>query len=398
VHDYLTQFGGAERVLVSLHALFPEAPVYTSLVEYDQLPVEFQQWTIHECLSRSLPGTARFHRLLLPRYPGAFRGLAPVTKDAEIVIADSSAWAHHVGVGAETVLVCYCHSPARFLYGDQHYLNPARLPVGVRSLSSLAFAGFRRTDRQAAERVDRYIANSQTVAKRIRKAYGRQVTVVYPPVNVQRFKGDGSHVDPEPWFLVVSRMVPHKRIDLAVETCTKYGIPLKVIGIGRSLDEIKRKAGPTVEFLGYCADEVISDHLRRCRALILPGAEDFGITAVEAQAAGRPVIAFGAGGALESVIPWETGVFFGQQKPEVLYEAIQAFERRSWDPRRAHINAERFDIPRFQQEIIMEVEAAVAAKRARLINRRRLAVATAGVDRQTEGLAPAGTLVGSRGA
>ncbi len=395
VHDYLTQFGGAERVLVSLHHLFPDAPVFTSLVEYDELPEEFRSWSIRECLSRALPGTTRFHRFLLPLYPGAFRGLTDATKNAGVVIADSSAWAHHAGVSEETVLVCYCHSPARFLYGDQNYLSPARLPIGARTLTPFVFAGLRRADRRAAERVDRYIANSQTVARRIKKAYGRQVTVVYPPVDVARFKGDGRPVPPEPWFLVVSRIVPHKRIDLAVETCTKYGIPLKVIGAGRSLEALKRKAGPTIEFLGYCADEVISDHLRRCRALILPGAEDFGITAVEAQAAGRPVIAYGAGGALESVIPWETGVFFGEQKPEVLYEAIQAFERRSWDPCRAHANAARFDKHRFQQEILMEVEAAVAAKRARFVNARRMVIADSGLVREPDAIRTAGSLVGT---
>jgi glycosyltransferase involved in cell wall biosynthesis len=143
---------------------------------------------------------------------------------------------------------------------------------------------------------------------------------------------------------------------------------------------------------------VISDHLRRCRALILPAAEDFGITAVEAQAAGRPVIAFGAGGALESVIPWETGVFFGQQNPEVLHEAIQAFERRQWDPCRARENAARFDTRRFQQEILMEVEAAVAAKRARLVSLRRMATVSSGSSRQPDVAQPVGSLVGPEGA
>lgn len=398
VHDYLTQFGGAERVLVSLHDLFPDAPVYTSLVEYDQLPPELREWSIKECLSRTLPGTARYHRMLLPLYPSAFRSVSIGSDQADVVIADSSAWAHHVGVGEETVLVCYCHSPARFLYGDQNYLTPARLPVGARTVTPLLFAGLRRADRKAATRVDRYIANSRTVARRIRKAYGRQVTVVYPPVDVERFNGMGADVPPEPWFLVVSRIVPHKRIDLAVETCTRYGIPLKVIGTGRALESLKRKAGPTVEFLGHCSDDVVADHLRRCRAFILPGAEDFGITAVEAQAAGRPVIAFGAGGALESVIPWETGVFFAQQEPDVLFEAIQAFEHRAWSPDRARANAARFDNQRFQREIMMEVEAAIAAKRAIRTYSTRAAIASPGFIAQPDAIGPAPAPAGSGGA
>lgn len=363
VHDYLTQFGGAERVLVSLHELFPAAPIYTSLADYAELPAELRDWEIHEVFPKDLPGITKYHRFLLPMYPGAFRRVGVTDQSADVVIADSSAWAHHVGVDDRTALVCYCHSPARFLYGDQDYLSPARLPIGARTIMPVLFAGLRRTDRRAAARVDRYIANSQTVAKRIRRAYGRQVTVIYPPVDVARFARQ-EETPPEEWFLAVSRIVPHKRIDLAVQTCTAHGIPLKVIGTGRALEKLKQQAGPTVEFLGYCPDDVVSDHLRRCRAFILPGAEDFGITAVEAQAAGRPVIAFGAGGALESVIPWETGVFFGEQTVENLYDAIQAFERRSWDPARARANAARFDTQRFQQEILMEVEAAIAAKRA----------------------------------
>ena len=364
VHDYLTQFGGAERVLVCLHDLFPESPVYTSLADHTALPAELGEWDIRECFPRDVPGITRYHRLLVPLYPKAFRQVRITGDQAEVVVADSSAWAHHVTVSDDIALVCYCHSPARFLYGDQHYLSQARMPIGARTVTPAIFAGLRRTDRRAAERVDRYIANSRTVAMRIKRAYGRQVAVVYPPVDVARF-GEVGEVAPEEWFLVVSRIVPHKRIDLAVETCTRHGIPLKVIGTGRALESLKRRAGPTVEFLGYCPDEVVTDHLRRCRAFILPGAEDFGITAVEAQAAGRPVIAFGAGGALESVIPWETGIFFGEQTPETLYAAIQAFEKRAWDPHRARANAARFDTKRFQQEIVMEVEAAIAAKRAK---------------------------------
>jgi glycosyltransferase involved in cell wall biosynthesis len=398
VHDYLTQFGGAERVLVSLHDLFPRAPVFTSLADYEELPADLQAWEIHECFPKDLPGITKYHRFLLPLYPGAFRRLAVTSEAADVVIADSSAWAHHVGVGEETALVCYCHSPARFLYGDQDYLSPARMPIGARTVAPLLFAGLRRTDRRAAARVDRYVANSQTVARRIRRAYGRQVTVIYPPVDVARFHSERD-VPAEPWFLIVSRIVPHKRVDLAVETCTKHGIPLKVIGTGRALEKLQERAGPTVEFLGYCPDEVVSDHLRRCRAFILPGAEDFGITAVEAQAAGRPVIAFGAGGALESVIPWETGVFFGQQTVDNLYEAIEAFEKRSWDPARARANAARFDTHRFQQEILMEVEAAIAAKRATLAGGRRVnATGSAGDTSRPIEVDQVASILGSEGA
>ena len=393
VHDYLTQFGGAERVLVALHELFPTSTVHTSLVDYEALPEALHAWDIQECMPKMLQGARKHHQFLLPLYHAAFSRLALDAAKADVVIADSSAWAHHVGVGDETVLICYCHSPARFLYGDQNYLSPARLPIGVRSITPVLFSPLRRSDRKASQRVDRYVANSRTVAQRIRRVYGRQVTVVYPPVDVERFLRGGNETPPEDWYLVVSRLVPHKRIDLAVETCTKFGIPLKVIGTGRAMERLQRIAGPTIEFLGYCEDEVVADHVRRCKAFILPAAEDFGITAVEAQAAGRPVIAFGAGGALESVIPWETGVFFSQQNVETLHAAIDAFERRSWDPRLARENAARFDRARFQQEMLMEIDAAIAAKRAS-----HILAAIPEPAPQPELLSSTGAFVGSLGA
>ena len=362
VHDYLTQFGGAERVLASLHDLFPNAPVHTSLVDYDELPPEFRSWTISECFPHNIPAVLTFHRYLLPLYQPSFRKIGLTRDDADVVLADSSAWAHNVGVSDDLPLVCYCHSPARFLYGDKDYLAPARLPFGLEALTPVLFSGLRRTDRRAAKRVDRYIANSQTVAGRIRKEYGRESVVIYPPVDVETFATTGEPPAPEPWFLAVSRIVPHKRIDLVVETCTRYGIPLKVIGTGRALDSLRKRAGPTIEFLGYCDDDVVADHLRRCRAFILPAAEDFGMTAVEAQAAGRPVIAYGAGGALESVIPYETGLFFPLQTPEVLYETMQQFEKQQWDPARAIANAARFNTVRFHREISMEIEIALSLR------------------------------------
>lgn len=362
VHDYLTQFGGAERVLQSLHQLFPEAPVYSSLVDLDALPATFSAWDLHQTRLAKLPWASKLHRAFLPFYPAAFRELGDALREADVVVADSSAWAHHVAVSDQTALICYCHSPARFLYGDQHYLRPASLPPGLRQLSSVAFAGLRRQDHLAARRVDRYIANSRNVALRIERAYGRRAAVVYPPVDVAPFLAGAPVPYPEPWYLVVSRLVPHKRVDLAVDACTRYGIPLKVIGGGRSAERLQRRAGPTVEFLGQLSDDDVVDHLKRCRALILPGLEDFGMTAIEAQAAGRPVIAFAAGGALESILPGETGMFFHAPTVESLMEAIDRFERRRWEPVTAQANARRFGVARFHAEILEEIEAGIAAR------------------------------------
>ncbi len=364
VHDYLTQHGGAERVLHALHDRWPDAPVFTSVVAPDALPADWATWDLRESPLGRLPGAARWHRAALPLYPALFRGLGPALRPYDVVLSDSSAWAHQAPAAPGAAHVCYCHSPARFLWGDRTYLGPARIPLALRPAAAAAFAALRRSDRRAAARVTRYLANSRAVAARLRAAYGVEATVVYPPVELERFADPpGGTVPPEPWYLVVSRLVPHKRVDLAVEAFTWAGLPLKVVGDGRSLETLRRVAGPTVEFLGRLDDAATADHLRRCRALVLPATEDFGITAVEAQAAGRPVVAFGAGGALETVIPGETGVLFGEPTASSLLAAIDACEALTWRPERARANAARFGRDRFQDEVAAVVEATLAARR-----------------------------------
>ncbi|MCA9860211.1 MAG: glycosyltransferase [Thermomicrobiales bacterium] len=359
VHDYLTQFGGAERVLVALTELFPEAPIFCSISDPSSLPEISSTWDVRESALARLPGASTYHRAMIPIYPAIFRRFEADLRGLDIVIVDSSAWAHHVPVSPTTGLLCYCHSPARFLYGDRDYLEPAAMPPGVRHVMNAVFGGLRRADRRAAERVDRFIANSRNVAARIERTYRRHATVIYPPVDIPPLQSD---VQPEEWYLVVSRLVPHKRIDLAVRACSRYGIPLKVVGSGRSERELRAMAGPTVELLGRLPDDEVADLMTHCKGFMLPGSEDFGISAVEAQAAGRPVIAFGAGGALESVIPGETGVFFSERTAESLMSAIRAFETISWNPVRARANAERFSKARFQREIMEEVRAVLLQK------------------------------------
>ena len=237
------------------------------------------------------------------------------------------------------------------------------MPTPAKIVLPGVLRGLRALDRRAAARVDRYVANSETVAGRIRKAYGREARVIFPPVDLQRFVLNGTEPMPEPWYLVVSRVVPHKRVDLAVDACTRAGISLKVIGDGRSLDGLRRRAGPTVEIMGWQSDDVVVDHVRRCRGLILPAVEDFGMTAVEAQAAGRPVIAFAGGGALETVVEGETGIFFRTQSVDSLLEAVEKAEGTTWRRERVCQNAARFGPERFRREMAEEVDAAVAMKR-----------------------------------
>ncbi len=350
VHDYLTQMGGAERVLAALHDLFPDATVWTSLVDRAALPPEWATWDIRPASRLSVRLPARQHRLLLPLYPPIFAGIGRhLSPELDLLISDSSAWAHRVVAPPGVPHLCYCHSPARFLWGDAAYLGPARLPRVARPALDAVFAALRHGDRRAAARVTRFLANSATVARRIEAAYGVVAPVVYPPVELDRFAAD--HGPPEDWFLVVSRLVPHKRVDLAIAACERAGVPLKIIGTGRDEARLRATAPPGVEVLGGLDDGKVAAAMGRCRALIVPAMEDFGITAVEAQAAGRPVVALGAGGALETVVHGETGILFAEPTVDSLAEALWAVDHIDGDVARCRANAARFHPDRFRAAI-----------------------------------------------
>lgn len=356
VHDYLTQYGGAERVLEVLHGMYPNAPVLTSLYDPEHLPDRLRSWDIRTSPLAKLPGAARTHRLWTPIYPQIFRQLGrSIPGDVDVVVADSSAFSHHAAPpSADIPLVTYCHSPARFLYGDRDYLGAARLGP-LRPLANGVFSMLRSADQRAAQRVTQFIANSNAVRDRIRNVYDRDAVVIYPPIDIDRFR-PAKPIQPENWYLVVSRLVPHKWIDRAVRSCTAASAPLKVIGSGRAEAELRAMAGPTVEFLGERSDAEVVDHMQRCRALILPGVEDFGMTAVEAQAAGRPVIAARGGGALESVIAGETGWHFSTSDESELVELLKQDD--VWDTARIQEHAAGFSREAFEtrmREIVEKV-------------------------------------------
>lgn len=331
VHDYLTQYGGAERVLEAMHERYPDAPVFTSLYEPDNLPDSWRSWDIRTSPIGRLPGATRTHRLWTPLYPAIFghTGYHDI-RDVDIIIADSSAFSHHARPRQDIPMICYCHSPARFLYADGNYLDAASMPSPLRPLTNGMFGLMRWLDRRAGHRITHVISNSNTVRARIQEAWCRDAEVIHPPVDIERFRPE-MPVEPEDWFLVVSRLVPHKWIDRAVRACTAANLPLKVIGSGRSTASLKRMAGPTIEFLGERTDSDVADHMQRCRALILPGIEDFGMTAVEAQAAGRPVIAAKGGGALETVVHGVTGLHVDPADDAAWIVALHETCERSWD-------------------------------------------------------------------
>lgn len=360
VHDYLTQYGGAERVLEALHARFPEAPVFTSMYAPDQLPPAFREWTIRTSPLGRVPILRRSHRVWLPLYPAMFGQLGRQIDDVDAVIADSSAWSHHARPGDDVPVLCYVHSPARFLHGDEHYLRASGAYRAARPIARAGLKALRALDRRAAQNVTRMVANSGTVAARIRAVWGVEAAVVHPPVDVERFR-PAQPVAPEDWFLVVSRLVPHKWIDRAVRAANASGHRLKIIGEGRSRAALEHLAGQGVEVLGPLPDAAVVDHMRRCQALILPGVEDFGMTAVEVQAAGRPVIAARGGGARETVRDGETGLLFNIDDRRALAGAMATVTRTSWDASVLIEHAASFDRRHFLAGIDRELDAMMGA-------------------------------------
>jgi glycosyltransferase involved in cell wall biosynthesis len=361
VCSWLNQYGGAERVLEVLHGMYPDAPIFTSIHWPQALPPSSRDWDVRPSRLDRLPWIHQHHQWFLPLYPYAFE---PFDFSAyDLVLSVSSAFAHGVVIGSRTLHICYCLTPARFLWDYDAYVQREELGSVVRRVLPLIVRRLRRWDRLAADRVDYFVAISQAVRQRIQAIYQREADVIYPPVEVQRFvlsEEQGEH------FLIVSRLVPYKRVDLAVRAFSQLGLPLWIIGDGRDRQALERLAAPNVRFLGRCSDEETVRHLQNCRALIFPGEEDFGIAPLEAQAAGRPVVAYGAGGALETVIEGVTGTFFRQPTPEALAEAVRRLQGLQFDAQAIRMHAQQFDRTVFEQRFAGFVQAKYAAFRASL--------------------------------
>lgn len=351
VHDYLNQYGGAERVLDELHAIWPGAPVYTAIYEPSRMPERYRTWDIRTSALNRLPFARRKHQALLPLLPQAFESFD--LSDYDLVVSSSSGFAHGVLTGPSTLHVCYCHSPPRFLWRYHHYARTEALGRATRLLVEGSLPKLRMWDRVAAERADAWVATSRVIRDQIEGFYGKPSTVIPPPVNVRLFpvsKQSGSY------FLLLMRLVGWKRPDIAVEACTRLGLPLVVAGDGRGLGDLKRIAGPSVRFVGRVGDDQIPALYRDCSALILPSEEDFGITPLEAMATGRPVIAFGRGGVLDTVVPGVTGIFFDTQTADSLVEALRAFDGRDFDPGTIRRHAEQFDSRVFAARLHRHIE------------------------------------------
>ena len=361
VHDYLNQHGGAERVLEELHALWPAAPIYTSMYAAELMPPAYRRMDIRTSFMQRLPGVGYHHQNYLLAYPLAFESFQ--LGGYEVVLSNSSAWCKGVVTSPDTLHVCYCLTPMRWAWSYREYVDRERVGKTLRRVLPLAVHYLRLWDVASAQRVDRFLAISQTVAARIRKYYRRDADVIYPPVAVDRFTPRAAPDDP-PFYLVVSRLIPYKRVDLAVEAFNRLGWRLKIVGDGRDRAALQARARPNVEFLGRLPDDAVRDLMARCQAFLFPGLEDFGIAPVEAQAAGRPVVAYAGGGALDTVLDGQTGVLFAEQTADALADAVRRCADFSFDPLAIRAHAERFSAPRFRQQLTDYVERAWHEHRA----------------------------------
>jgi glycosyltransferase involved in cell wall biosynthesis len=369
VHDYLNQQGGAEKVVEVFCTMFPHAPLYTSVYDPSAMGAFWRNVDIRTSFMQRFSPRLKIARMLFPLYPVAFESFD--LRDYDLVLSSTTAFAKGVITRPETCHVCYCNNPTRFVWMYHEYIAHERLPIGTRAILPWLITPLRVWDYAAAQRVDHFIAGSYNAARRIQKYYRRSSTVIQPPVDLNAYYPSKQIGD---YYLVMARLQPYKRIDLAVEACTRLGCPLVVVGEGPDRPRLQRLAGPTVRFLGRVADEEARRLLRECRALLWPGEEDFGLVPIEAQASGRPVIAYRAGGALETVLEGETGILFAPQTVDALVEAIRSFDPTAFDPQRLRAHARRFDRATFIDRMRVELARAYGEhlRQLRLVDKRRV--------------------------
>ncbi len=357
VCSWLNQYGGAERVLEVVHEMYPTAPVYTSIYRPDALPPEYRSWDIRTSYLNRLPLIKRRHQPFLPLYPSGFESLK--LEGYDLVLSVTSAFAHGVRLRPGAAHICYCLTPARFLWDYEGYARREQMGGAARALLPLVLGPLRTWDARAAARVSHFVAISHAVQARIDRHYGRPSRVIYPPVDISAF-GLSDEVDD--YYLFLGRLVPYRRLDLVVEAFNRLRLPLLIVGEGRDRSALERLAGPTVRFLGRVSDGERRQLLSRCRAFLWPGEEDFGIAPLEANASGRPVIAYAGGGALETVVEGETGTFFHEQTAEALADAVSRLDPARYDPAALRRHAARFDVPEFKDQLAQFVEGAMAGR------------------------------------
>ena len=348
LHHWLVSMRGGEKVLEQFCRLLPDADIHTLVrsSQPDVLSHVIQEHKIYSTMLNRIPYSEQYYKSLLPFFPAAIK---THKVKADFVLSSDASLIKGMNIPDNIPHVCYCHSPPRYLWDLQddylHSMNKVKASVFRRLTPYL-----QRFDLQAAENVDHFIANSQFVSNRINRIYNRESTVIHPPVELNSFQPDKPSED---YYLIVSALVPYKKIDIAVEAFNEMGKPLIIIGDGSELDALKTLSKSNITFMGSQPFKILKKHYEHCRAFVFPGIEDFGITPLEAQAAGKPVLAYKAGGALETVKEGETGIFFEKQTKESLIDAVERFEKlqHEFSPGTCRTNAERFSPGRFRREI-----------------------------------------------
>ncbi|MDH3494213.1 MAG: glycosyltransferase [Acidobacteriota bacterium] len=371
VHDYFIQQGGAERVAVELQRLFPGAPMYTTV---DTGVQKFEPGPARTSWMQNIPINERNHRHFFLLYPFAVESLD--LSEYDIIISSTSGYAKGLIKRKDAIHICYCHTPMRWVWQYESYSDRENFGSIKRNVLPLMLKGLKKWDIKAAKRPDFYIANSRFIADRIKEYYGREAVVIPPPIDVGRFQMSSRD---DGYYLLLSRLASYKRLDIAVDACRRMNRRLAVIGDGPARDSLEKLAGPKTIFLGRQSDNAVNAYAARCRALIFPGQEDFGMTPLEVNAAGRPVIAFKSGGAIETVVEGKTGVFFERQTAGAVAGAIKELERRKWETDVIRAHARKFDQSVFAERILEFVERVTGAG----------VTQTTGVSPKTSGL-PAG--------
>ena len=357
-HEWVVTLGGSERVTLEFAELFPGAPVFTTVYDRDRAPAAFRKLDVRPSFLQHIPRAKTHWQSFLPLMPLAFSRFD--TSAFDLVMISSHAAAKAIPKPAGQVHVCYCHTPMRYAWDLYDvYLKHSGLDPLRRLAAGTTLKAMRRWDARSARRIDAFIANSENVRGRIQRYYNRDAVVIRPPIDCARFRPGGPVGD---HFLLVSRLVEYKRVDIAVRAFTRLGWPLHVVGDGRERGRLERIAGPNIRFLGLLDDEALASEYARARALIFTAEEDAGMVPLEAMASGRPVLAYRAGGATEVVNDGVTGAFFDKQSEESLMEALRAFNPDRFDPAQLRAHAERYDRPRFREAIGSYVDGVMAAR------------------------------------
>jgi glycosyltransferase involved in cell wall biosynthesis len=364
--DYLAQNGGAERVTEAIHQALPEAELHTTMAVPERISPYLRQLEPATTWMQSLPAKAKLYRHYFLLYPFAVESAH--LEEFDLIVSSCCGYAKGVRRGENGVHVCYCHNPMRWVWRFPEYMQREKFSRPVKTALQWMVNGLKQWELRAATRPDYFIANSHIVARRLKDAFGVEATVIEPPIVTSRF---WISREVEDYYLILSRLNAYKRIDLAIEACTRTGRRLLVIGDGPDRGRLESLSGPTVRFLGRQPDAAVNRYASRCRALIFPGEEDFGMAPVEVNAAGRPVVAFAAGGATETVIEGLNGVLFGSQSVDSLIDGLGRLEAWNWDPTSIRRNAQRYDINIFQERLLDYLHQVSPAVRHLYLQRRR---------------------------